>query len=127
MPILPLPAAYSGVRIHLDFPPVVGVEQLADLLNISPATLLANRSRAPWRLPPACMPDGSKKPVWLLADVLEWLAAHREAAPVAVAKAPPPPRRPGRPSKIEQDEARRQSVSVRELRALRHEGKGGAA
>lgn len=120
MSILPLPSAASGgVRIHLDFPPVVGVEQLAYLLCISPATLLANRSRAPWRLPPACVPDGSKKPVWLLTDVLEWLAAHREAAAVPVSEATPPPPRPGRPTKIEQKEAEELGISVHELRAPR--------
>lgn len=83
------------------FPPAFGVDQLADLLDKTPAAILADRSRAPHRVPPACLPYGTQKPVWLLADVVAWLAEHREQ-PAATPAADVPPRRRGRPTKAEQ-------------------------
>lgn len=85
------------------FPPAFGVDQLADLLDKTPAAILADRSRAPHRLPPACLPYGTQKPVWLLADVVAWLAEHREqpAAPPEADGVPARKRRRGRPTKAE--------------------------
>lgn len=85
------------------FPPAFGVDQLADLLDKTPAAILADRSRAPHRVPPACLPYGTQKPVWLLADVVAWLAAHREPTIEPPAAEPAPrPRHRGRPTKAEQ-------------------------
>lgn len=79
------------------FPPAFGVDQLADLLDKTPAAILADRSRAPHRVPPACLPYGTQKPVWLLADVVAWLATHREPT----VEPPAGTRRRGRPTKAE--------------------------
>lgn len=84
------------------FPPAFGVDQLADLLDKTPAAILADRSRAPHRVPPACLPYGTQKPVWLLADVVAWLAEHREQPTAPPAADDVPPRRRGRPTKAEQ-------------------------
>ena len=72
------------------FPPVIGYCLLAVLLHRTVATLQADRCRRPSSLPPACTPPQTRQPLWLLEDVLQWLAEHREA---------PAPRRPGRPRK----------------------------
>lgn len=82
------------------YPPVIGLKQLAELLQKKPWTVAADRSRAPHRLPPACTPPDTKQPLWLLDDVIAWLAQHREPAsqsPQAAA-----PRRRGRPTKAEE-------------------------
>lgn len=109
--------------LHTTFPPCFGVRGLSALIGKDVATILADRSRAPHRLPPACSPPGTRTPTWLLSDVLEWLAAHREA-PAAAAdnvavERSVAPRRGGRPTKIEQREAEKLGVSVRDLRARR--------
>lgn len=108
------------------FPPAFQADVLSLILGKSVAAILADRSRAPHRLPPACSPPGTRRPTWLLSDVLAWLAEHREA-PVATpvrapAKPPVAPRRSGRPTKIEQTEAKKLGISVHELRARRVEG-----
>ena len=72
------------------FPPIFGYEHLSILLGRTVGTLQADRCRKRGSLPPACTPPGTRQPLWLLSDVLAWLAEHREA---------PPRRRPGRPEK----------------------------
>lgn len=76
----------------------VGVTGCARILRQSRATFLSNRTRAPWRVPPACTPPGSHRPVWIIGDVLDWLRQHQEQ-PVAP---PATHRRRGRPTKTEQ-------------------------
>lgn len=83
------------------FPPVLTALDLGRLLNKNPSAIFADRSRAPWRLPPACTPPGTKSPLWLLDDVLAWLRQHREPEHTPPAPAPAPRRR-GRPTKAEQ-------------------------
>lgn len=110
--------------IQVNFPPVFGYAGLSVLLGKSVSTLQADRCRAPHKLPPACIPPNFKEPLFLLADVLCWLESFREPAvptpelPTAKPKAP----RSGRPSKIEQAEAKKLGISVHELRARRVEG-----
>lgn len=85
------------------FPPVINVLQLAELIHKTPQSILADRSRAPHRLPPSCNPPGTKSPLWLLEDVIGWLRQHREqpvAAPAATATTAPRRGR-GRPTKAE--------------------------
>jgi predicted DNA-binding transcriptional regulator AlpA len=67
--------------VVVNYPPVLGVEQLAELLGKSVPTIFADRCRRPGVLPPACVPPGHKNPRWLLADVIEWLSRHREILP----------------------------------------------
>ena len=83
------------------YPPVLGYAQLSILLGRTVGTLQADRCRKPESLPPACTPPGTRQPLWLLSDVLAWLAEHREA---------PPRRRPGRPEKTRHLRAAQQEV-----------------
>lgn len=108
MPTLPPHPAVPV--INCDFPPAFGVDSLSILLGQATSTIYANRSRAPHKIPPACTPPGTRNPVWLLTDVLDWLARHREPVPA------PPPSNPRatpapnslrrRPTKIEEEDAR---------------------
>lgn len=79
-----------------NFPPSFSYDGLSVLLNRSPASLQADRCRKPHSLPPACQPPGCKSPVWLLADVLAWLAQHREAQALV-----PVSKKRGAPTKAE--------------------------
>lgn len=96
---------------------VIDVSDLSRVLRKSVSSILADRSRAPHRLPPACTPPGTRQPLWILDDVLDWLRGHREPAAPASASAAPQPaeaptttttapasakRRRGRPTKAEQ-------------------------
>lgn len=106
------------------FPPVLNVLQLAELIHKTPQSILADRSRAPYRLPPSCEPPGTKSPLWLLGDVLDWLRRYQRPSvpPPAAPATPDAPRRrgPGRPTKAEQ--ARRAAAAV----AAAQEQEGGA-
>ena len=68
------------------------VQDLAILLRCSTQTIINNRNRAPWRVPPACRPVGTSRLLWRFGDVMKWLDQQAEE-PV------PPPRRRGRPPK----------------------------
>lgn len=74
--------------------PVVDFDGLARLLHRDRATLVADRCRAPHRVPPAYRVPGTRQPLWLVDDVLQWLREHREYE----VETP----RPGRPRKAEQ-------------------------
>lgn len=86
--------------------PVLNLNGLAQLLHRHRATIKADRCRAPHRVPPAHKAPGTKEPLWLLDEVLDWLRTHSDVTR-ATAKTP---RRPGRPRKADQ---------VRKLRATR--------
>lgn len=88
------------------FPPVLGLDGLSVLLHKAPSSILADRCRAPHRLPPACTPPGCKQPLWLTADVLAWLTEFKET-PCAIAENAPTRRAPGRPRKVDQVAAAR--------------------
>jgi hypothetical protein len=99
------------------FPPVIGVELLGVLLDKAPASIFADRSRAPHKLPPACTPPGNKFPRWILADVIAWLRSHQEVqppapAPAFVATEAAPKRGPGAPTKAECVRARRAAAKA---------------
>lgn len=85
-------------------PPIFGISVLSELIQKSPASILADRSRAPHRVPPSCEPPGSKQPLWLLSDVLDWLRQYQRVAVPPPPAPPEAPRRrgPGRPTKAEQ-------------------------
>lgn len=79
--------------------PVTDVDGLSRLLCRSRSSILSDRTRAPDRVPPAYVAPGSRTPLWIVSEVLDWLRAHpehRRAAPQAST------RRPGRPTKVEQ-------------------------
>ena len=114
-----LPAAKNEIPevSEVKFPPVLGIAELGILLKKTSFSIRADRCRAPHRLPPSCEPPGSRQPLWLLSEVLDWLAGHQKpATPV-----PSPPPRRGRPTKREQLE--RQQAAA----AAAQGSKGGAA
>lgn len=90
----------SNTPILLNYPPVIGYDGLSQLLCRSVATLQADKCRHPESLPPCCTPPGTRNPLWLIADVINWLEKYRQPA------TPPkndtePPRRRGAPTKSE--------------------------
>lgn len=97
---------------------VLGIAELSVLLKKSAPAIIADRSRAPHRVPPSCEPPGSKQPLWILEDVIAWLRGHQR--PVTPVPSPPPRR--GRPTKREQLE-RQQAKEAAQAAA---QGKGGA-
>lgn len=89
-----------------NFPPVVGFEGLSVLIKRAVSTIQADRCRKPNTVPPACTPPGSKNPLWITADVIQWLRQFQETrkpaeTPAAVAPSTQPKRRRGRPAKAE--------------------------
>ena len=91
------------------FPPIVGVDLLALLLDKAPATIFADRCRAPHKLPPACTPPGCKSPRWVVEDVTAWLRRYQEGVAIVPDA---PKRKPGRPTKAEQMRQARQGSEV---------------
>lgn len=95
---------------------VIGLDELSQLLHKNAATIIADRSRAPYRVPPSCEPPGSRTPLWIVEDVLNWLRSYQRPATLAPAPTAPraeatdQPRKRGRPSKAEQ--ARRAAQAV---------------
>lgn len=59
-------------------PELLGFDELAELLHRSRSTIKKESSQAPWKLPPRIKLPGSRKPLWLKADVIKWLEQHRE-------------------------------------------------
>lgn len=104
------------VVIQTSYPPIIGIEELAQLLGKSPATIMADRVRAPERVPPSYTPPGGKAPRWLVSDVIAWLrsgaiagacdasspAPDDETTPATATATATAPRRRGRPTKAEQ-------------------------
>lgn len=50
--------------------------ELADVLGVSEQTVLNTRSSHPCEVPPALDLHWSRRPVWLIEDVHEWLRAR---------------------------------------------------
>lgn len=99
---------------------VLGIAELSVLLKKSAPAIIADRSRAPHRVPPSCEPPGSKQPLWILEDVIAWLRTHQRPTTAPTAPAAEPRPRRGRPTKREQLE--RQAAKA----AQQAQGKGGA-
>lgn len=105
------------VVIQTSYPPVIGIDELAQLLGKSPATIMADRTRAPDRVPPSYTPPGGRAPRWLVSDVIAWLRSGAGAG-ACDANSPDPdettpatataPRRRGRPTKAEIARRRRE-------------------
>ena len=80
------------------------VEQLSQYLHKSVASIRSDATRNPQSLPPICRLPSTKRLLWRLEDVEDWLAAHvegltRPAVPVCADDLRP---RRGRPTKAEQ-------------------------
>lgn len=80
--------------------PLLGVEQLAELLHRSVHTIRLDAGRAPGRLPPLCRLPGHSRLLWRQEDVIKWINDHIQPPPTT--PTPTPPRRRGRPTKVEQ-------------------------
>ena len=86
------------------------VEQLAEFIHKSRASIRSDATRNPQSLPPICRLPNTKRLLWRLEDVESWLAAHvsspAEPEPARrLPKAEPeyqPKARPGRPTKAAQ-------------------------
>jgi hypothetical protein len=82
------------------------VDQLAECLRKSVASIRSDATRNPQSLPPVCRLPGTKRLLWRVEDVENWLGAHVTASAttaeaVATPAWPAMPRR-GRPTKAEQ-------------------------
>lgn len=55
---------------------ILAVEQLAELIHKSPASIRSDASRNPEALPPICRLPGTKRLLWRLEDVLAWIESH---------------------------------------------------
>lgn len=87
------------------------VEQLSECLQKSVASIRSDATRNPQSLPPICRLPGTKRLLWRVADVEQWLAEHVASTagipPVAASVSP----KRGRPTKAEQVTGYRRSVS----------------
>jgi hypothetical protein len=84
---------------------LLAVEQLAQLIHKTPASIRSDASRNPGVLPPICRLPGNKRLLWRRTDVLEWVAQHVDrasatASPWVETPALSGPRKRGRPRKV---------------------------
>lgn len=86
------------------------VDQLAECLHKSVASIRSDATRNPRSLPPICRLPGTKRLLWRVEDVERWLAEHVDGsvvlAPTAAAESLQ--NRRGRPTKAEQVARQRQ-------------------
>lgn len=61
------------------FPPILGIEGLSNLLHKKPSVIIIDRCKRPYTLPPACTPPGTKQPLWITDDVINWLRQFEES------------------------------------------------
>jgi len=83
---------------------VLAVEQLAQIIHKSPASIRSDASRNPDALPPICRLPGNKRLLWRLEDVESWLARYVERPREDRSDAQPQvsvSKKPGRPRKVE--------------------------
>lgn len=105
----------SGGLIKTTFPPAFTYDGLSLLLGRSVPSLQADLCRKPNSLPPPCRIPGTRQPIWLLVDVLAWIASHREEA------RSPKKKKRGRPTKTEQI-TRRQAQEAAQQATAGQEG-----
>lgn len=79
------------------------VDQLAEHLQKSVASIRSDATRNPQSLPPICRLPNTKRLLWRVEDVERWIALHVAGAESFDATEPPQPgkRRRGRPTKAE--------------------------
>lgn len=56
----------------------LAIDQLSKILHKSPETIRSDLVRNPQSLPPVLRLPRSRKPLWRLKDVEDWLEAHVE-------------------------------------------------
>lgn len=86
---------------------VLTVEQLSLLLHKSPSSIRSDASRNPAALPPICRLPGSKRLLWLMKDVREWMSSCVDRSNSLSSHQPEclgvqSPRKRGRPRKTQQ-------------------------
>lgn len=95
------------------------VDQLAECLHKSVASIRSDATRNPRSLPPICRLPGTKRLLWRVEDVERWLAEHVDGVAVAVATTmvvtEQHQRRRGRPTKAEQVARQRQCTEPRSV------------
>jgi hypothetical protein len=79
------------------------VDQLAEHLQKSVASIRSDATRNPQSLPPICRLPNTKRLLWRAEDVERWIALHVAGADSTSTTAPvsPEKRRRGRPTKAE--------------------------
>ena len=80
------------------------VEDLAELIHKSAASIRSDACRNPQALPPICRLPGTKRLLWRQEDVSHWLERHVSSLANSPTPGIPkaPQRRRGRPTKAEQ-------------------------
>jgi len=77
------------------------VDQLSIYLQKSVASIRSDVTRNPLALPPICRLPGTKRLLWRVEDVEQWLAEHVVSADAIAPSASQEKPRRGRPSKAE--------------------------
>ena len=103
---------------------LVDIDQLSAIISRAQATIRTQVTREPHKLP-ARFNDGTNAVRWLLKDVWEWLESRSnptaqgfQHVPVSAAPAKNEvTKRRGRPTKAEIDAARKDGITVSELRS----------
>lgn len=78
------------------------VDQLSIYLQKSVASIRSDVTRNPLALPPICRLPGTKRLLWRVEDVEQWLAEHVVSADAIAPSVSQEKARRGRPSKAEQ-------------------------
>ena len=71
-------ALFMSLEFNTNFPPIVDIDGLSVLLTRKRNVINIDRSRRPQTLPPACIPPDTRKPLWVVADVITWLRQYEE-------------------------------------------------
>lgn len=57
--------------------PLIGIKELAEIIQRSPHTIAAEVTKAPHKLPPRLRLPGSRKVLWKRDDVMVWIDQYR--------------------------------------------------
>lgn len=90
------------------FPPIVDIHGLSVLLNRQPEVIAAARCTRPYTLPPACSIPDTKKPLWIVEDVIQWLRTYEEKPVIKKTKM-------GAPTKAERVKKRLEAEAAAKL------------
>ncbi|MEE1895677.1 DNA-binding protein [Pseudomonas otitidis] len=86
------------------------VDQLSIYLQKSVASIRSDVTRNPLALPPICRLPGTKRLLWRVEDVEQWLAEHVVSVDAIASTTHQEKTRRGRPSKAEQVSRQRRLV-----------------